>query len=235
MDMKTARKAHDLAKRLGVHVVCITGGEPTLHPQFREMVELFSDMPVVSILSNGTFISDEKKTHTMKKLLGRNNVFLQVTSVPEYYKDYEYIISRRKDIEALGKVTFETDAKNIHMHTLGRARGVPEYEALEDKHPYTTTCFSYAVIAHQCTSMEQMIAFAEQSGKFCAPLVDFRGGLHLSESWLCPTFATLDDDFHVISKNCLEWSPCGGCRGIKKALAKRDPSYVRGCTLLGLK
>lgn len=57
--LEHVHKAVCEAKPLGLHSVKLTGGEPTLHPQFRELVTLIHDEGLdILIETNGTLIDD---------------------------------------------------------------------------------------------------------------------------------------------------------------------------------
>ncbi len=54
------RKAIEEGRPLGLSAFKLTGGEPMLHPQFRELVELISDAGLsITIETNGTFIDQD--------------------------------------------------------------------------------------------------------------------------------------------------------------------------------
>ncbi|MBN1425865.1 radical SAM protein [Candidatus Fermentibacteria bacterium] len=54
------RKAIDEGRSLGLSAFKLTGGEPMLHPQFRELVEIINDAGLsITIETNGTFVDGD--------------------------------------------------------------------------------------------------------------------------------------------------------------------------------
>jgi SynChlorMet cassette radical SAM/SPASM protein ScmF len=59
VEIEYVRKAIREAKPLGLRHVKLTGGEPTLHPQFREIVTLVNDAELTVVIeTNGTLVND---------------------------------------------------------------------------------------------------------------------------------------------------------------------------------
>ena len=48
--------------------------------------------------------------------------------------------------------------------------------------------------------------------KFCRPLIDPNGNIHMSESWLCPAVAHVSDGVAVAFRKMKASRPCQGCR-----------------------
>jgi SynChlorMet cassette radical SAM/SPASM protein ScmF len=60
LEMEYVRRAIREARPLGLSSVKLTGGEPLLHPQFRELVRLIGDENIrIMIETNGTLIDDD--------------------------------------------------------------------------------------------------------------------------------------------------------------------------------
>ncbi len=60
VELEYVRKAIREAKPLGLRSVKLTGGEPTLHPQFREIVSLIDEAGLgIIIETNGTLVDDD--------------------------------------------------------------------------------------------------------------------------------------------------------------------------------
>ncbi len=58
MTLANVREELESAARLGVKEIFFTGGEPLLHPQLLEMIELALEQAPTTILTNGTLIND---------------------------------------------------------------------------------------------------------------------------------------------------------------------------------
>lgn len=232
MTMETVEKAYAFCKRCSTANVLISGGEPTEHPDFETIVRKFLEFPAVSIVSNGSWIGDFKMVAIIKDLLKEPNVFLQVTSVAGIYKNYDLIRKYKKRILALGKHVTVHDGQ-LFIHALGRAKESEKWLAKSKEHGYTTSCFQHALTYHQLPFLEAMRS-EEVRAHFCSPLIDWKGRIHFSESWLCPSFATLDDTFEDIVRKAAEWKPCGGCPDYGKLLTKTDTQYVIAKQILGI-
>ncbi len=70
LKLSLAQKAISEALPLGLHTVKLTGGEPMLHPEFREIVDLLDQAGLnITIETNGTLIDDDLATFLAKKNL----------------------------------------------------------------------------------------------------------------------------------------------------------------------
>ncbi len=222
MSQETLDQVIQHAKEAGVHAILISGGEPTEHPQFKEITErIISEFPMIGIISNGQWIDDPEKTKILQELMKNPGVFLQITNVPGIYPKG---INEEKIKELFPGTPIEHGP--LHIMTLGRARGDERFEkeAREDSLT-TTSCFSSALTVAQLPYKETLRNL-EIRGKFCHPLVDWKGKLHWSESWLCPSFAEISESLEEISKKAKAWRPCGACPDYKKLLGKKDRKYI---------
>ncbi len=67
-------------------------------------------------------------------------------------------------------------------------------------------------------------------------MIDFNGDVHLSESWLCPSFGNVTTDYMMeIFNNLKEAKPCYGCSLGKKFLESTDPNIVKAREILSNK
>ena len=96
------------------------------------------------------------------------------------------------------------------MQDLGRARK----NCLEEteKSTHVPSCINSHLIAMQARSLQQFLSMAAQAAKFCRPLIDHNGGIHMSESWLCPTVAHVTDGVAEAFRKMRESRPCKGCK-----------------------
>lgn len=233
MTLELAQKAKDFAIASDTFVVMISGGEPTLHPHFREIVEMFADViPQVGIASNGTFITNHAKTEEMRTLLHRPNVILQITSIPTLYRDYALIMEHKEELLSLGRVAIEEGP--IHLKALGRCTDSPTLSENAKQDPSTMSCLSSCLIAAQLPYHQAMVQM-QFAGKFCHPLVDWKGFLHWSESWLCPHFAHITEPLADISQKAHDWRPCGCCADYDKYRNNQGENYCKARKILGVK
>lgn len=230
MSMENVELCARHAEQLGVNSILISGGEPTEHPQFKEIVKRFINFPFVAIISNGDWADNLEMVKTMRWLLSYKNVSLQITNIKGLYPR-EVNLSKIRTL--FPNVAIEQTDLNM-MVSLGRATEHEEYLEAARKHPFTTSCFSSAL-----TSAQLPYAYAvknmEIRGKYCHPLIDWQGGMHWSESWLCPKFAHISEPMDEIAEKAHRWRPCGHCADYKKILSKTDPQYIVAKEILGIK
>lgn len=239
-----------LFRKLGVNVLIISGGEPTLHPKWAEWTrEALRSAAHVGILTNGNWLIPEAHTPiagTIADLLRENKgrISVQICSDPMWYPNHESIIAGYKRFterfpDAVKSVTLETKVE--HMLSLGRAASNPVCLELAKKDKTSTTsCFMCALISAQ-TDVKTAVCMLEARGKFCRPFIDWEGGMHWSESHLCPEFFKLpshlemdDAMFDQISEAAHAWRPCGKCADYKKLLDNNHPKYVLAKKILGI-
>ena len=194
-------------------VVNITGGEPTEHPDWLRMVKCLLDLPsvhIVSILTNGAWIEDQAERIKMAKLIreAKGRVKVQVYSNPKYYQDHEWTVYHEAQFRSIG-CTPDFNSP-IFMQDLGRARK----NCLEEteKNMYVPSCINSHLIAIQAQTFQQFFAMCTMAAKFCRPLIDPDGNIHMSESWRCQAVAHVSDGADRAFQKMRQSRPCGGCR-----------------------
>ena len=228
MSMEIVKRTVKFAEWSHAFAILISGGEPTEHPKFFEIAKMFSKFECVAIISNGDFISDPDKTAKMKELLKRNNFSMQITSISGIYP-------RQVDLKALEALPHTVShTEGINMLSLGRAATSPKYSEIAKTTNGTTSCFATALTFAQLPYVFALKNI-EMRGKMCHPLIDWKGNLHISESWLCPSFANIFEDFTSIADKAHNWRPCGKCADYQKLLKKNDPQYLQAKQILGIK
>ena len=213
MTDETFERVMEFVREAKPLVVSVTGGEPTEHPRWAEMTrELLRVKPValVSILTNGAWIEDKEQRLKMAKLIreAKGRVKVQVFSHPKYYQDHEWTVAHEQQYRSIGCIP---DFKSpIFMQDLGRARENCKDEVAESDH--VPSCVNSHLIAVQAHSLPHFLSMAAQAAKFCRPLIDPDGGIHMSESWLCPTVAHVSDGVDEAFRKMKASRPCKGCR-----------------------
>lgn len=208
------------------YVVMLTGGEPTEHPLWadyaRELLRLPS-VKVMVILTNGAWIENSKTRITMAKLIRsqKGRVQVQVYTNPKYYRDHKWTLEHEAQYRSIGCRPDFNDP--LFMQDLGRARkNYAEEIQSSDRSP---SCTNSHLLAIQTASMQHFSAATITSGKMCRPLIDVNGGIHMSESWLCPTVAHISDGINVAFQKMRASRPCGGCR-LYPNIAKYHPQQA---------
>lgn len=215
------------ASEAGPIVVNVTGGEPTEHPQWdvwtRQLLQVKS-VALVSVLTNGAWIEDREQRFRMARLVreSKGRVKVQVYSNPLYYPDHEWTVAHEQQFRSIGCTPDFTDPI-MNMQDLGRARQncSEEVEASD----YVPSCINSHLLAMQARSMEHFFMMAVQAAKFCRPLIDPDGAIHMSESMLCPAVAHVSDGPAEALRKMKVSRPCGGCR-LYKNFVELHPEAV---------
>lgn len=213
MSEETFEQVLAFVKEVQPIVVSITGGEPTEHPLWRAFSRAMLDVKsvrVLSIITNGAWIEDNKTRIDMAKLIkeSKGKVKVQVYSNPKYYRDYDWTVDHEAQFCSIGCLPNFTDP--IFMQDLGRARKNCNEEV--EKSDFVPSCINSHLLALQAYTLTQFCTMAAQAGKFCRPLIDPDGNIHMSESWLCPAVANVSDGVVDAFIKMRKSRPCKGCR-----------------------
>jgi len=207
-------------------VVNITGGEPSEHPQFLEMTKALLNIKsvrVLTIITNGAWIEDSKIRIGIAKLIRSNKgrVKVQVYSNEKYYRNHEWTVEHGSQFRSIGCIA-DFDSP-IFMQDLGRARNNCQEEVRESDH--VPSCINSHLCAMQTHSLTEFFWACVQAGKFCRPLIDINGGIHMSESWLCPAVANVSEGVTEAFRKMRVSRPCKGCQ-LYKNFERRFPKEM---------
>ncbi len=214
MTRETIAKVIMLCLESRPQVVNISGGEPTEHPEWDYFVKsvwaMVPSAKVITVLTNGAWIEDREERIKMAKLIrmGKGRIKVQVYSHPEYYKDHEWTVEHEAQFRSIG-CTPDFNSP-IFMQDLGRARKNCQEEV--SKSTLVPSCINSHLIARQAHSFQQFFDMCIQAGKFCRPLIDTEGGIHMSESCLCQAVAHVNDGAAHAFQKMQASRPCGGCK-----------------------
>lgn len=232
MDGRTFHKAVMFAKYIGCSVITVSGGEPTMHPDFFKFCKsLEVDYKMCfTVVSNGTWYNDKKIERHVRRICSGFKYFIsmQVYTNKSFYRDYEAIKAKKPFFDSFyGRVIFE-ESPICSMQDLGRAKTCELAQKMCDESQYHQSCLNANLVARQ-------VNYPGQYGKtlewplrqFCHPMVDFNGDVHLSESWLCPSVGNVNEHlFDDIWEGIKDYRPCGQCKGYKKFKESQDPKIV---------
>lgn len=239
MDFATFKQAVKFGAFLGSFAFIISGGEPTEHPQFSgfcmyldKFISQNNMKAEVVIASNGTWFPDKKKI--MERLLKlRSFAGMQVYTNPKWYKSSDFILQHKNEIEAIPGIAVET-ADIISMQDLGRAKTSAEAQAEVALNKHYMSCLNGHLLFKQVSVTHKLEGLIRPE-LMCKPMVDFKGEVHLSESWLCPSFGNVNSHSPLELFNNLKASkPCCECFLGRKFLASQDAKIVAARKLLQL-
>ena len=211
------------AKALGARVINLAGGEPTILDiaTLREYLEMcFSYGFITTIETNGYFLEDAEKIDMFADLAKKYKEFyIQISSFKEYYtnvgivrKSLLHDESAIKLWEVMGSrlsVAYE-NTSTIQLTALGRCS---EGDMLEKAKVFNRfpSCINSFLIAKQTLMFDKPCYALENFGRFCVPMVDPKGGIHMGESIFCKKIGEITDNTDVIIKSIKEYKPCGKC------------------------
>lgn len=193
-------------------VLVITGGEPTEHKDFINIIKYISqntkEVKKIVITSNGVFF--ENNYDITKEILDFDKrISIQITNDIRYYP---IKLNPRNPIYKLNNIVYCDRVDYIY----------PQGNALKNNLNWQSNaskCFNFISIVTQLNekSLQKTISILESNFKFCTPEIDVDGSLKPGESNMCKSFGTIDDDEKILLQNILNFR-CTQCDFINKKL-----------------
>lgn len=222
------RKAVEFALRCGSMVMIISGGEPTMHPQLIEFLDMMRDeysprffkksfmqRLTVILASNGHFLHYPELHHKIRdRYEVKTNSFrlmVQVTNDERFYpRDIPHVQPSEglmviRKLATVGPCT-NTRANNIEATV--RAPG----------------CFNFRSLARHRGFIGMMAVMELQLGRFCVPSINVDGTVRAGESDVCHKVGTVDSPLREIEHNILNMS-CDNCK-LTKNLTKEERAAI---------
>lgn len=234
MSFETFKNAIEFGKNIHCLIYNISGGEPTENPELLKMCKAFDamskenyDLLYFVLSSNGMWLKDKGKTEMIKEIQSLQSCKgIQVYTNKDYYKEYAWVMKHIRQFDKFPKVVMVTDPI-ISMQDLGRARTCEKAQKEINESPYHMSCLNPILFAKQTRHVLFWSAGLQRHRHFCKPLVDYKGDVHLSESWLCPSMGNVNkQDVQYIWANIQKAEPCGNCAGYRKFLASEEPKII---------
>lgn len=223
MDMNLFGKTMNMAKKLGARVINIAGGEPTTVTC--GMLNNFLSIPLfmgflTTLESNGSFLEDEEKITVLENIaeLYPDKFLIQITAFKEYYTNRDKVLElfnsdRTKRLKKLmGDRLSIADEKtsSISLIALGRSASGDMLEKAKE-HNRFPSCINSALMARQINFNGHPCRVFEDNFRFCLPMVDPHGGVHLGESIFCKEICNITDGIDRILQEIQDYKPCGKC------------------------
>lgn len=257
MTDETFLNAIRFGKFLGNYRYNISGGEPTSHPRFKELIEMLishlqSDRleldgmfkyvipqryPSFTIESNGEFIKDDDLFDFLVKVLKNERMeYFQVCSIKGLYKNFGLIKKNMKKINSMHSTKVYVHTSGIKsMKDLGRAAQIKEYRESAENDQYYMSCLNCCLAAKQLSKPKQFTSALFASEQTCKPFIDWKGDVHLSESITCPSVGNVNtDNFFDIWEGIRNFKPCGRCSGYKKFINSDASKIVAAKNIIGI-
>jgi len=238
MTEDTCRRAVAFAKDSGDRLLIVSRGEPTEHPRFFDMCRIVSQSGLCfSICSNGMWLGDPKKEWTMEKVCKLDGFCGgQIYSNPTWYRLHNQTVAKwNAQAPKWEMLHLHLDTTDIRgMQDIGRAKSCPEAIKEAEASPYHNSCLASCVSLVQSETPQDFFRMMFLQMRFCTPMVDFKGDVHMSESWLCPSCGNVNTDAKdMLWLKMRKFRPCGGCIGCKRYLTEDTPKMAAARRLLG--
>ena len=205
-------------KDLAPFGIILSGGEPTEHRQFDEIMRILLDTlkenpfsKIITIATNGENIikEPEKYLRYIAEVESYGvNLFFQISADVRYYP--RRIPTHKRVLRENGFVLCD-DCCNTGIYPIGRA--------LENNLPWKSgapQCTNCLLISAQLklkknhVSLHDLIYELSKNGKMCTPHINIDGTIGLGESKLCPPVCSIYDEYETLGEKILN-SPCHKC------------------------
>ena len=191
-------------------LIIISGGEPTQHKDFFELMEMIVHWAPkdkeqrILILTNGLWAYNEEYTKMMIELAERPNTGIQVTHDPRFYP-YNIREVEHKDIKYEHNIRL--------LANLGRTKQLSEEERKGVPFRNSPNCYNFRSVltARPDYTPVSVMKYLETQGKFCTILFTPSGDISPSECgrWI---IGNIDDNLSILDENArASIKPCDEC------------------------
>jgi MoaA/NifB/PqqE/SkfB family radical SAM enzyme len=193
--------------KTGARMILLTGGEPSEHPHFIEIVELLKrrmEHPELLIIaSNGMFLHNKEYAAEILNL----GIKIQITNDQRFYPQNVPVVEHEN-------LCYITEIQ--HLFPIGRAViNNLSMDAMEIKLTYPK-CFNARSIIRsgRIKNFQDLMEFYEtRLQKFCIPSIDIDGNVHIGETDSCLKIGTVRDNLEILFNNIksMEIGDCNKC------------------------
>ena len=210
--------------KYGGFTCMLSGGEPTEHPDFVELVKLACEMmkseygraAVVTVTTNGLWLCDNAPFVKMMSKKYPYCVF-QVVVDDRYYPVH---VDESNKVFTYHNVMLCKDVARIYPQGRALTNNL-EWEAKASK------CFNVRALTKQLkvNSLISILAYMNMRGYFCTPHIDIHGNILLGESSLCPPASTIYKTEQEIIEDITNFQ-CHQCDFVNKDLPEEAKTFV---------
>lgn len=202
----------------------LTGGEPTEHKQFWEMMQLLKEMGKgyflnVTITTNGENILKEKSRYVEFQKSCEFPVCFQISADKRFYP--RRINVKDSLFKNLAFVLCDNCVTQIY----------PQGRAMENHLPWiakASKCFNVRAVSKQIATddtLQKLEGILAAHGKHCTPHIKINGDIGLGESDLCPSCSSIYKDGKQIMDDIRTFT-CHGCDFINQQLPAAYRKFV---------
>lgn len=208
MTMDTFKEALGFADRAGVLLILFSGGEPTLHPQFLEFIDVaikFRDgdrFPVV-VTTNGTVFDDNPKLGKQLLKLAKpdGRVLIQVTNDDRYYPR---------------KLKFDPKIlEGTRSSYTDRIAGLYPCDRVKEMGVEPTAkapaCFNIRSLTRNRGLNAAIQTLELQLNRHCVPSINIDGSIHAGEMDWCRRVGHVTDPIHKVETFIQQMRCCDKC------------------------
>ncbi len=198
MSVDTFKDTAAFNAKFDPYLLFISGGEPTDHPQFLEILKIaksFKDagrVAAVLVASNGMFLENKAYTKEILKF----KIPFQITNDPSYYP---------KRINKVDHPLFVYEHSIQLVSPIGRAAS----NKLETKRQ-SPLCFNLRSLNLKYGVFIFAVKHLRSIMKMCSPSINIDGSVVAGESSSCYKFGTVNSPDEELSRN-LSNMKCGKC------------------------
>lgn len=234
MKFDTFTKAVSFALVNKIRVISISGGEPTLHPEFFKMVRYLLNSikgkeVIVILESNGWWIEDKKLCDRIAKLMNDPQIVgMQISTNKNFYPNYEFTMSHQKDFESLHpKIKFTHDWQGVDtkLRYMGRGKNIMKKSDAKGM-PNCMNFVSYALnlnnlgIPKLKHNIKTLTEIGIARAKTCTPYINISGEVSICEGDCVPALISIKNVTsrqHIeklsqeMFRKILDFIPCNKC------------------------
>lgn len=204
MDLEMYRKSLNLLKNCGSHAAMISGGEPTLHEDILDYIDLALSYGLLTMLiTNGTRLNEDKPFQDeIRKMAKPGNMFLvQVTHDDRFYPNkLEWNMELKNErIEFVDRITYLFPCRRAKENNI---TSVPS-----KMYP---GCFNLRSLTRNNAQFPFSLQIVEARGRFCCPSIDVDGTVRAGEVDTCHAIGTVDSELGELDSALIDMR-CNNC------------------------
>lgn len=254
MSKETVLEVLELLEKVDSKVWLISGGEPFLHPDLAEILPMFLKHAchhgaTILFLTAGTqLLSGEKITvngeeqdlYSWYSSLAweyEGILVTQITADKRFYSSYNLIKQKEEILTAIPNAYIVNEIQSITP--LGRAKNLKSIElntfylehsdGTKEKKTKNPDCLNVLLMSRQVSSLQEAIHTMEVRGKYCTPLINYKGEFTIGEADICTQFATAKEALQDLDKafaSLKAMKTCGRCKVTPDVQAKIAPFNI---------
>ncbi|MHC4834520.1 MAG: radical SAM protein [Planctomycetota bacterium] len=208
MDRETFQAALALSTRLQVLVRLLSGGEPTLHPNFIDYVKAAKGLGgMVCIASNGYFLQNYQYTKAIYALCDKET-HIQITTDKRYYREGPTLspLPVPEQVMLIDKVETIFPCRRVRENNLTPTRQSPHCFNLRSamRHMHEKGLPAAQAFAAGIMFLER------QHARACTPSINVDGTVRAGEMDTCHGIGTVHDSLETLAGNLLDMN-CNHC------------------------